>query len=36
MDNLEKIFDDVKNSAYKIIERKHATYYGIAMAVKGD
>ena len=24
----------MKNSAYEIIERKHATYYGIAMAVK--
>lgn len=24
----------VKNSAYEIIERKHATYFGIAMAVK--
>lgn len=25
--------DDVKNSAYEIIERKRATYYGIAMSV---
>ena len=24
----------VRNSAYEIIKRKHATYYGIAMAVK--
>ena len=32
--SMNKIFDDVKNSAYEIIERKHATYYGIAMAVK--
>ena len=32
--SMKKIFDDVKNSAYEIIERKHATYYGIAMAVK--
>lgn len=32
--SMQKIFDDVKNSAYEIIERKHATYYGIAMAVK--
>ena len=31
---MKRIFDDVKNSAYEIIERKHATYYGIAMAVK--
>ena len=28
------IADDVKNSAYKIIEKKQATYYGIAMSVK--
>ena len=25
---------DVKNSAYDIIQRKHATYYGVAMAVR--
>ena len=30
----EEIAERVKNSAYEIIERKHATYYGIAMAVK--
>ena len=29
-----EIADRVKNSAYEIIERKQATYYGIAMAVK--
>lgn len=29
-----KIFENVKNSAYDIIEKKQATYYGIAMAVK--
>lgn len=29
-----KIAEDVKNSAYEIIERKKATYYGIAMSVK--
>ena len=28
------IAEKVKNSAYEIIERKHATYYGIAAAVK--
>jgi len=28
------IADDVKNSAYEIIEKKRATYYGIAMSVK--
>lgn len=27
------IADDVKNAAYKIIEKKHATYYGIAASV---
>ena len=30
----QKIEADVRNSAYEIIKRKHATYYGIAMAVK--
>lgn len=29
-----RIYEKVKNSAYEIIERKQATYYGIAMAVK--
>lgn len=29
-----RIYQEVKNSAYEIIERKQATYYGIAMAVK--
>ena len=29
-----RIADDVKNSAYEIIARKKATYYGIAMSVK--
>ena len=29
----EEIQDDVKNSAYHIIEKKKATYYGIAMSV---
>ena len=28
-ENMQKIADDVKNSAYKIIEKKHATYYGV-------
>lgn len=31
---MKKIADDVKNSAYDIISKKHATYYGIATAVK--
>ena len=30
----QEIAERVKNSAYEIIERKHATYYGIAMATK--
>lgn len=29
----KEIAERVKNSAYEIIERKHATYYGVAMAV---
>ena len=33
-ENTKLIADSVKNSAYEIIEKKHATYYGIAMAVK--
>ena len=32
--SMKKIFENVRNSAYEIIERKHATYYGIAIAVK--
>lgn len=31
---IRKIAADVKNSAYEIIKRKKATYYGIAMSVK--
>ena len=30
---MKKIYEDVRDSAYQIIERKGATYYGIAMAV---
>ena len=33
-ESLLKIAKDVKNSAYKIIAKKKATYYGIAMSVK--
>lgn len=33
-DAQEEIAETVKNSAYEIIERKSATYYGIAMSVK--
>ena len=32
--NMEDIAVDVKNSAYKIIEKKKATYYGVAVAVR--
>lgn len=30
----QQIASDVKNAAYEIIAKKHATYYGIAMSVK--
>ena len=33
-DHLNSIFDSVRTSAYKIIEAKGATYYGIAESVK--
>ncbi len=33
LDALEFIYDDVKNSAYQIIERKKATYYGIGLGL---
>jgi len=33
-ESMERIANDVKNSAYEIISKKHATYYGIAMSVK--
>jgi L-lactate dehydrogenase len=32
--NLGRIFEDVKNSAYRIIEGKGATYYAVALAVR--
>jgi len=32
--SMDAIADQVKNSAYEIIEKKHATYYGIAMSVR--
>lgn len=31
---MEKIAENVKNSAYEIIQKKKATYFGVAMAVK--
>lgn len=31
--NMREIYENVRDSAYEIIERKGATYYGIAMAV---
>ena len=30
---MDRIADEVRNSAYEIIAKKHATYYGIAMSV---
>lgn len=33
-ESMQRIADDVKNSAYEIISKKKATYYGIAMSVK--
>lgn len=33
-ENRQKIYEEVKNSAYEIIERKGATYYAIAVAVE--
>lgn len=33
-ESMQRIADDVKNSAYEIIKKKKATYYGIAMSVK--
>lgn len=32
-DSMRRLYEDVRDSAYQIIERKGATYYGIAMAV---
>ena len=34
MEDLEKIHKDVINAAYEIINKKKATYYGVAMAVR--
>ena len=31
---MNEIYEDVKNSAYEIIKRKGATYYGIAVAIR--
>ena len=31
--SMQRIYEDVRDSAYEIIKRKGATYYGIAMAV---
>lgn len=33
-DAMREIAEDVKNSAYEIIEKKSATYYGVAISVK--
>lgn len=32
--SMQRIAEDVKNCAYEIISKKHATYFGIAMSVK--
>lgn len=32
-EELDELFDDVKNAAYHIIEKKGATYYGVAMSL---
>ena len=34
MEAMERIYTEVRDSAYEIIEKKGATYYGIAMAVR--
>ncbi len=33
-ESMERIAEEVKNSAYEIISKKRATYYGIAMSVR--
>ena len=33
MESLDRIYQSVRDSAYEIIEKKGATYYGVAMAV---
>ena len=33
MNDLSEIYNEVKNAAYEIIERKKATYYGIGLAL---
>lgn len=33
-ETMDRIAEEVKNSAYEIIEKKQATYYGIAMSVR--
>ena len=33
-ESMKKILEEVKNSAYELIEKKYATYYGIAMSVR--
>ena len=33
MNDLNEIYDEVKNAAYEIIERKKATYYGIGASL---
>ena len=33
MEELDRISEEVRSAAYRIIEAKHATYYGIGMAM---
>ena len=34
MESMDRIYQNVRDSAYDIIEKKGATYYGVAMAVE--
>ena len=34
LDSMNRLYEGVRDSAYEIIEKKGATYYGIAMAVR--
>lgn len=34
METMDRFYKEVRNSAYEIIKRKEATYYGIAMALR--
>ena len=34
METMQKIYEEVRDSAYRVIEKKGATYYAVAMAVR--